>query len=697
MSECYKFLIEKTLTLIHSRITNNLIEVLIEYGHQVKLVDISAFSNPYEYINHINNEQADFYLINNLSSALANHNGNLDNFIFPKVETSIIFIHYDDIFSECNESKNVYLYLKSFIAAKERSYHFCLEYSNFLDLRSLGIRNVFPISHASEFHTLAPLESKNEIDVSFVGHLAAGNDSILDTYLPFSYIFKADYWKRVSSLDTLLEPSSLAFADKMCGNKNDRVDYLANKFFYRAMLHRFSQPFRGEVISKINDQFNISIFGGHPSYLHGNAQDSCVIKENLKYYSPTKNYHDSRKIYANSKINLNITSLQFDSAVINRVIDVGCSGGFILTDWRSELPQVTSVSDEISYRTIDELNSKIEYYLTHEKERKEISTQFHEDVINRFSYSNVVSYILEQLNPMNSKELDPLNVDLGCGSSKPTGFVGVDVCFSPGVDVVADLTKRFPFTDNSVEIVRAHDTVEHLPDRIHTMNEIWRICKPNAVVDIRVPSTDGRGAFQDPTHVSYWNANSFKYYCIEFPPYLDLCHKYGFNGQFSLNSLESIEAEENVIHVHAILTAVKPDKLSTSFLEDLNFGNPNILVLINWKQSDSLLTSNITQLLQFIINHHDFSEAGLFFLLDESDSKEDINLVFSGILMNLFFENDIDEENCPDINFISNLSEQEWALILPNFSCKVIFDDIYKLSVLDDIIEMNLAELSKDF
>ena len=29
---------------------------------------------------------------------------------------------------------------------------------------------------------------------------------------------------------------------------------------------------------------------------------------------------------------------------------------------------------------------------------------------------------------------------------------------------------------------------------------------------IEVPSTDGRGAFQDPTHVSFWNENSFTYY-----------------------------------------------------------------------------------------------------------------------------------------------------------------------------------------
>ena len=28
----------------------------------------------------------------------------------------------------------------------------------------------------------------------------------------------------------------------------------------------------------------------------------------------------------------------------------------------------------------------------------------------------------------------------------------------------------------------------------------------------QTPSTDGRGAFQDPTHVSFWNSNSFWYH-----------------------------------------------------------------------------------------------------------------------------------------------------------------------------------------
>jgi hypothetical protein len=44
------------------------------------------------------------------------------------------------------------------------------------------------------------------------------------------------------------------------------------------------------------------------------------------------------------------------------------------------------------------------------------------------------------------------------------------------------------------------------------MKEIWRVCTDGALVDILVPSTDGRGAWQDLTHISWWNQNSFGYW-----------------------------------------------------------------------------------------------------------------------------------------------------------------------------------------
>ncbi len=150
-----------------------------------------------------------------------------------------------------------------------------------------------------------------------------------------------------------------------------------------------------------------------------------------------------------------------------------------------------------------------------------------------------------------------VKVDLCCGPNKPEGFIGVDTVKCPGVDIVADLNERFPFEDNYIDQLRAHDAIEHLADKIHTMNEIWRICKNGAAVDIKVPSTDGRGAFQDPTHVSYWNINSFYYYTSNNPVLYEHSRRYGFKGNFKIESIYNISGIDCVVHVITKLIVIK--------------------------------------------------------------------------------------------------------------------------------------------
>lgn len=103
-----------------------------------------------------------------------------------------------------------------------------------------------------------------------------------------------------------------------------------------------------------------------------------------------------------------------------------------------------------------------------------------------------------------------MKLNLGAGSTKLDGFVGVDI--RPVSDMTADLSNPWPFEDESIEEIRASHIVEHLPDPLFTMAEAFRVLKPGGRIDIDVPSTNGMGAFQDPTHKSFWNLNSFIYY-----------------------------------------------------------------------------------------------------------------------------------------------------------------------------------------
>ncbi|MEK7376194.1 MAG: methyltransferase domain-containing protein [Candidatus Margulisiibacteriota bacterium] len=154
-----------------------------------------------------------------------------------------------------------------------------------------------------------------------------------------------------------------------------------------------------------------------------------------------------------------------------------------------------------------------------------------------------------------------IKVDIGCGDSKADGFIGVDIVPGPKVDIVCDLNVKFPFENSSVDYLRANHTIEHLHDKIKTMNEIFRVCRDNAIVDIWVPSTDGRGAFQDPTHVSYWNSHSFLYFTNKKPDFLAMGKKYGFKGEFKILKLRNSFTIDKIVFTHARLKAIKPAKI----------------------------------------------------------------------------------------------------------------------------------------
>lgn len=104
-----------------------------------------------------------------------------------------------------------------------------------------------------------------------------------------------------------------------------------------------------------------------------------------------------------------------------------------------------------------------------------------------------------------------LRLDLGCGDHKKEGFIGVDKEKLKGVDVMADLDNRLPFYSNSVDEVRCWNVLEHIRDLDFTMNEIWRVCKPNVVVSISVPHFSGNLAFYE-YHKRFFNIYSFQDY-----------------------------------------------------------------------------------------------------------------------------------------------------------------------------------------
>ena len=102
-----------------------------------------------------------------------------------------------------------------------------------------------------------------------------------------------------------------------------------------------------------------------------------------------------------------------------------------------------------------------------------------------------------------------LAIDLGGGLSPRPGYLTVD---RAGAAIEADLEARWPFADGAVGVLRASHVFEHLADKLHVGRELYRVLAPGGWAFIEVPSALGAGAFQDPTHTSYWVEESFAYW-----------------------------------------------------------------------------------------------------------------------------------------------------------------------------------------
>jgi hypothetical protein len=148
-----------------------------------------------------------------------------------------------------------------------------------------------------------------------------------------------------------------------------------------------------------------------------------------------------------------------------------------------------------------------------------------------------------------------VRLNLGCSTALLPGFVNVDIV--PPADQIADLNDKWPWKDSIIEAIHAWDILEHLKSPIHTMNEAWRVLAKGGKFDIYVPTTDGRGAWQDPGHVSFWNRNSFFYYEAGNPHLTRFAPANGVRCAFKVLLSEEKAVADRVMKLHIILESVK--------------------------------------------------------------------------------------------------------------------------------------------
>jgi len=92
-------------------------------------------------------------------------------------------------------------------------------------------------------------------------------------------------------------------------------------------------------------------------------------------------------------------------------------------------------------------------------------------------------------------------LDLGCGSRKYPGAVGVDISADTDADIVHDLDViPYPIADDAFDQILMQDVIEHTREPYDVMRELHRIGRPGARVHLRTPHFSSVLAYTDPTH-----------------------------------------------------------------------------------------------------------------------------------------------------------------------------------------------------
>ena len=95
-----------------------------------------------------------------------------------------------------------------------------------------------------------------------------------------------------------------------------------------------------------------------------------------------------------------------------------------------------------------------------------------------------------------------MKINIGAGDVKREDYISIDYDQNSNPDYALDLEKdRLPFADNTVDSVMAHHILEHLGEGyFHCLQELYRVCKHGAIIDIRVPHPKHDSFIADPTH-----------------------------------------------------------------------------------------------------------------------------------------------------------------------------------------------------
>ena len=368
-----------------------MIEVMQKLGHQVNRIPFGGYKMSDEEVTRLlerslRQSDCDFLFSFNY---------------FPSVSKYCV-IHNVKYVSWVYDNPLIHVY--SYTVLNSCNYIFLFDYAMYEELITAGIQTVYYLPLAVNAHRLQLLKNdggkiaKYSCDISFVGslysepkHQLYSRFDKLDDYVKGYLDGLIHAQVHVQGYNFLRELLTQEVVEEMQKayptNPNAETVLLPEGIYADYVLARKVTAIeRKEILEKLGEKYEVWLY----THDRDSKLSGVVNKGRVDYYN------EMPYAFRNSKINLNITLRSIRTGVPLRAFDVMGSGGFLLTNYQEELLEYFEPDKEFVYYTdYDDLMEKVNYYLGHEEERKQIAVNGCRRVCNQHNMELRVQNVLD--------------------------------------------------------------------------------------------------------------------------------------------------------------------------------------------------------------------------------------------------------------------------------------------------------------
>lgn len=310
----------------------------------------------------------------------------------------VFTFNYSPVVSNCCRRHNLpyiaFIYdsplvsLYSYTVINPCNYIFIFDKTLYLELKNQGISTVYYAPLAVNTSRIKRQLSVNETngaaeahapdfsaEVAFVGSMYNEKHNLFDRFknLPPYVTGYLDAIMQAQLkvygyyfIEELLTPNIIDELKKSVPlepNK-DGVETVSYLYAYYFIARKLAELERKDLLNAVSERFSTHLY----------TQNPTPELPKVKNCGPIDYYNHMPYIFSQSKINLNITLRSIRSGIPLRAMDIMGCGGFLLSNYQADFYDFfVPGEDLVLFESRDDLLDKCAYYLSHEKERRQIA------------------------------------------------------------------------------------------------------------------------------------------------------------------------------------------------------------------------------------------------------------------------------------------------------------------------------------